>query len=133
MQEMRLQFFMLLQMEQQNERFHKGEEIQQPGWWLELQQSPGSNHQGRVLHARQLDGPCPYPWNGTLQVPWSCCQDALLKGLPGASVGAAQVTGEEAALWQIAFVMPECGNCHMRSEPFTVPSWSVQPKVCPGQ
>ena len=57
----------------------------------------------------------------------------LLKGLPRVSAGAAQVTGEEAALWCIAFGMPESGNYHWRSEPFTIPSWSIQPNVCPNQ
>lgn len=56
MQEMRPEFLLLLQMQQENE-FQAGQQI----WWL--------------------------PWDIT------------------------------------AFGMPECGKCHTRSEPFTIPSW----------
>lgn len=36
-------------------------------------------------------------------------------------------------LWRMAFGMPEFGNYHMSSEPFAIPSWSIQPNVCPDQ
>lgn len=100
-----------------------------------MKQSPGSNQPGRVLHARQLDDQMHLPQErqraGGTSEREAAVRLFLLKGLPGFSAGDAQVTGEKAALWHMAFGVPESGNCQTKSEPFTIPSWSVQPNVCP--
>lgn len=57
----------------------------------------------------------------------SCCQDPLA---PWRFRGSCSGQGEGASQWHIAFGMPNSGKYHTRSEPFTIPSWSIQAEVC---
>lgn len=46
---------------------------------------------------------CTNPRNGALSEREAAVRILLLKGFPRVSAGAAQVTGEEAALWHVVF------------------------------
>lgn len=60
----------------------------------------------------------------------SCCQHPVAEGAPWGSRGSCSGQRDGASLWRIVLGVPESGKYHTRSEPFAIPSRSMQPKVC---